>query len=200
RRRWDEARRLLYEHGVSYEVYGEHGGAERPWNLSPIPVVFSAQTWAPLAAGLAQGARLIDRTLADIYGPQRLLAEGLLPPEIVFGHPGFLRACAGVVPAGRRFLPLFSADVVRNKDGRFAVLAHRTQAPSGVGYALENRIVLSRSLPEAFRDCGVERLASFFRSTQNLLWELAPRGRENPLIVLLTPGPYSATYFEQAFL
>ena len=200
RRRWDEARRLLYEHGVSYDVYGDHGGAERPWNLSPIPVVFSAQTWEPLAAGLAQRATLIDRTLADIYGPQRLLAEGLLPPEIVFGHPGFLRACAGVVPAGRRFLPLFSADVVRKKDGRFAVLAHRTQAPSGVGYALENRIVLSRSLPEAFRDCGVERLAAFFRSTQNLLWELAPRGRENPLIVLLTPGPYSATYFEQAFL
>ena len=200
RRRWDEARRLLHEHGVSYDVYGDHDGAERPWNLSPIPVVFSAQTWEPLAAGLAQRARLVDRILADIYGPQRLLAEGLLPPEIVFGHRGFLRACAGVVPAGGRFLPLFSADVVRGVDGRFAVLAHRTQAPSGVGYALENRIVLSRSLPEAFRDCSVERLASFFRTTRTLLRELAPRGRENPLIVLLTPGPYSATYFEQAFL
>ncbi len=200
RRRWDEARRLLHEHGVSYDVYGDHEGAARPWNLSPIPVVFGAETWGPLAAGLAQRARLLDRVLGDLYGPQRLLAEGLLPPEIVFGHPGFLRPCAGVVPAGGRFLPFFSADVVRASDGRFAVLAHRTQAPSGVGYALENRIVLSRSLPEAFRDCGVERLASFFRTTRTLLWELAPRGRENPLIVLLTPGPYSATYFEQAFL
>jgi uncharacterized circularly permuted ATP-grasp superfamily protein/uncharacterized alpha-E superfamily protein len=200
RRRWDQARRLLHEHGVSYDVYGDREGAARPWNLSPIPVVFGRDTWEPLAAGLVQRARLLDRMLADLYGPQRLLAEGLLPPEIVLGHPGFLRSCAGIVPAGGQFLPLFSADVIRGKDGRFAVLAHRTQAPSGVGYALENRIVLSRSLPEVFRDCGVERLASFFRTTRDLFLELAPHRRNNPLIVLLTPGPYSATYFEQAFL
>jgi uncharacterized circularly permuted ATP-grasp superfamily protein/uncharacterized alpha-E superfamily protein len=200
RRRWDEARRLLHEHGVSYDVLGERDSAARPWNLSPIPVVFGPETWDPLAAGLAQRAQLLDRLLADIYGPQRLLVEGLLPPEILFGHPGFLRPCVGIVPPREQFLPLYSADVVRGTDGRFSVLADRPQAPSGVGYALENRIVLSRSLPEVFRDCGVQRLASFFRTTQNLLREAAPRGRDNPLVVLLTPGPYSATYFEQAFL
>jgi uncharacterized circularly permuted ATP-grasp superfamily protein/uncharacterized alpha-E superfamily protein len=200
RRRWEDARRLLHEHGVSYDIQGDREGAARPWNLSPIPVVFGPQTWEPLAAGLAQRGRLLDRLLADLYGPQRMLAEGLLPPEVVFAHPGFLRPCAGIVPPLERFLPLYSADVVRRADGGFAVLTDRPQAPSGVGYALENRIVLSRSLPEAFRDCGVQRLASFFRATQNLLREVAPRGRDNPLVVLLTPGPYSATYFEQAFL
>ena len=200
RRRWDEARRLLHEHGVSYDVHGDREGAARPWNLSPIPVVFGPDTWDPLAAGLAQRARLLDRLLADVYGPQRLLAEGLLPPELLFGHPGFLRPCVGIVPPLGRFLPLYSADVVRGRDGRFSVLADRPQAPSGVGYALENRIVLSRSLPEVFRDCGVQRLAAFFRSTRTLLHDVAPRGRDNPLVVLLTPGPYSSTYFEQAFL
>jgi uncharacterized circularly permuted ATP-grasp superfamily protein/uncharacterized alpha-E superfamily protein len=203
RRRWEEARRLLHEHGVSYDVHGIHGdreGATRPWNLSPIPVVFGPDTWGPLEAGLSQRARLLDLVLADLYGPQRLLSEGLLPPDLLFGHPGFLRPCAGIVPPLGRFLPLYSADVVRGRDGRFAVLADRPQSPSGVGYALENRIVLSRSLPEVFRDCGVERLAAFFRTTRNLLHEVAPRARDNPLVVLLTPGPYSATYFEQAFL
>jgi uncharacterized circularly permuted ATP-grasp superfamily protein/uncharacterized alpha-E superfamily protein len=200
RRRWDEARRLLHEHGVSYDVHGDRDGAARPWNLSPIPVVFGPDTWRPLTEGLSQRARLLDLVLADIYGPQRLIAEGLLPPDLLFGHPGFLRPCAGIVPPLGRFLPLYSADVVRGRDGRFSVLADRPQSPSGVGYALENRIVLSRSLPEVFRDCGVERLAAFFRATRNLLHEVAPRARDNPLIVLLTPGPYSSTYFEQAFL
>ena len=201
RRRWEEARRLLQERGVSYDVYGDREGAPtRPWSLSPIPVVFGPGTWDPLAEGLAQRARLLDQLLADLYGPQRLLQEGVLPPEILYAHPGFLRPCAGVVPALGRFLPLYAADVVRGSDGRFAVLGDRPQSPSGVGYALENRIVLSRSLPEVFRDSGVHRLAAFFRATQSLLREVAPRGRDNPLIVLLTPGPYSATYFEQAFL
>jgi uncharacterized circularly permuted ATP-grasp superfamily protein/uncharacterized alpha-E superfamily protein len=198
RRRWEEARRLLHEHGVSYDVHSDREGATRPWNLSPIPVVFGPDTWGPLSAGLSQRARLLDLVLADVYGAQRLVTEGLLPPALLFGHPGFLRPCAGIVPALGRFLPLYSADVVRGSDGRFSVLADRPQSPSGVGYALENRIVLSRSLPEVFRDCGVERLAAFFRTTRNLLHEAAPR--DNPLIVLLTPGPYSATYFEQAFL
>jgi uncharacterized circularly permuted ATP-grasp superfamily protein/uncharacterized alpha-E superfamily protein len=200
RRRWEEARRLLHEHGVSYDVHGDREGAARPWNLSPIPVVFGPGTWGPLADGLSQRARLLDLVLADVYGPQRLVADRLLPPDLLYGHPGFLRPCAGIVPALGRFLPLYSADVVRGRDGRFSVLADRPQSPSGVGYALENRIVLSRSLPEAFRDCGVERLAAFFRATRTLLHEVAPRRRDNPLVVLLTPGPYSSTYFEQAFL
>jgi len=198
--RWDQAQRLLREHGVSYDAYGDPKGVARPWNLSPIPMVIGADAWSEIAAGLAQRARLLDLVAADLYGPQRLFASGALPPELAFAHPGFLRACAGIVPAGGRYLPLYSADLVRAKDGRLHVLADRTQAPSGVGYALENRIVLSRSLSEVFRDCGVARLATFFRTLRGTLREMAPHNRDNPRIVLLTPGPYNATYFEQAFL
>ncbi len=198
--RWEQAKRLLREHGVSYNAYGDPGGIARPWNLSPIPMVIAAQAWEKLADGLAQRARLLDLVVADLYGPQRLFARGELPPEIAFAHPGFLRPCAGIAPLGGRHLPLYAADVVRERDGRFHVLADRTQAPSGVGYALENRIVLSRALSDVFRDCGVARLAMFFRTLRATLRDMAPHNRDNPRIVLLTPGPYNATYFEQAFL
>jgi uncharacterized circularly permuted ATP-grasp superfamily protein/uncharacterized alpha-E superfamily protein len=201
--RWEQARQLLRDHGVSYDACGDAqggGGGTRPWNLSPIPMVIGADAWAVISDGLGQRARLLDRILADLYGPRRLLAGGELPPEIVHAHPGFLRACAGIVPAGGRHLPLYAADLVRSPDGRFVVLADRTQSPSGVGYALENRIVLSRSLSNVFRDSNVVRLATFFRTLRRTLSESAPHNRDNPRIVLLTPGPYNATYFEQAFL
>ncbi|MBV9947236.1 MAG: circularly permuted type 2 ATP-grasp protein, partial [Myxococcales bacterium] len=133
-------------------------------------------------------------------GGQRLLAGGELPPEIVYAHPGFLRPCAGLAPAGGRYLPLYAADLVRGPDGTIMVLADRTQAPSGVGYALENRIVLSRALGDVFRDSQVARLATFFATVRDTLRGSAPRNRDGPRIVLLTPGPYNATYFEQAFL
>ncbi len=199
-RRWEVARALLHEHGVSYDVYGDPQGVARPWNLSPIPVVMGAAAWSRIASGLEQRARLLDLVLADLYGPRRLLAEGDLPPEIVFAHPGFLRPCAGIVPAGGRYLPLYAADLVRRQDGEIAVLADRTQAPSGIGYALENRIIVARSLPDVFRDLHVARLATFFRTLRDTLRRFAPHNRDNPRIVLLTPGPYNATYFEQAFL
>jgi len=200
RKRWEHARQLLHEHGVSYDAYGDPQGVARPWNLSPIPVVLGGDEWASVSRGLAQRARLLDAVLGDLYGPRRLLAEGDLPPEMAFAHPGFLRPCTGIVPPGGRFLPLYAADLGRAPSGRIVVMSDRTRAPSGVGYALENRIVLARSLPEVFRECHVERLALFFRAMLSTLRELAPRNRDNPRIVLLTPGPYNATYFEQAFL
>jgi uncharacterized circularly permuted ATP-grasp superfamily protein/uncharacterized alpha-E superfamily protein len=200
RRRWEQARQLLHEHGVSYDAYGDPDGVARPWNLSPIPIVLGSVEWQNVSKGLAQRARLLAAILADLYGPQRLLLEGDLPPEIVFAHSAFLRPCAGITPPGGRYLPLYAADLGRRADGEFVVLADRTRAPSGAGYALENRIVLSRTLPDVFRESGVERLALFFRSMRDALRDLAPHNRDNPRIALLTPGPYNATYFEQAFL
>jgi uncharacterized circularly permuted ATP-grasp superfamily protein/uncharacterized alpha-E superfamily protein len=199
-RRWEKARHLLHENGVSYNVYGDPQGLERPWNLSLVPVVLGAEAWQQLEIGLAQRARLLEALLADIYGPQRVLLEGLLPPELVFENPRFLRACHNMsVPRGA-WLPLYAADLVRMPSGGFAVLEDRTQAPSGAGYALENRIVISNVLPEAFRICGVARLSLFFRTLRDTLQSLAPHNRDNPRIVLLTPGPYNSTYFEQAYL
>ncbi|MFI5308576.1 MAG: circularly permuted type 2 ATP-grasp protein, partial [Polyangiales bacterium] len=199
-RRWDKARQLLHDNGASYNVYGDPKGVDRPWNLSPIPTVLPASEFAVLERGIAQRARLLDALLADLYGKQRVLLEGLLPPQLVFDNPGFLRPCHGTSPPMGVWLPIYGADLMRTQDGSFAVLDDRTQAPSGAGYALENRLVISSVLPEAFRDGHVERLASFFRALRDTLDGLAPHNRDNPRIVLLTPGPYNATYFEQAYL
>jgi len=199
-RRWEKAKHQLHENGVSYNVYGDPHGVERPWNLSPIPVLLPAHEWENIEAGLAQRARLLDALLHDLYGPQRTLADGSLPPELVFENPSFLRACHSITVPRSCWLPLYGADLVRGNDGTFRVLEDRTQAPSGAGYALENRIVIASALPEAFRDCNVERLAPFFRALRGTLQSLAPHNRDNPRIVLLTPGPDNATYFEQAYL
>jgi len=199
-RRWEQAQLLIRENGVSYNVYGDDRGTDRPWSLSPLPLVIGADEWSAIAAALDQRARLCEALLADLYGPQRAIAEGWLPPELVFGHPSYLRPCVGMQPAGGRWLPLYAADLARGPDGRFVVLSDRTQVPSGAGYALENRIVISRALPELFNDCHVERLARFFQTMRQSLAALAPHHPDNPRIVLLTPGPYNATYFEQAYL
>ena len=200
RARWEQAQQLIHDNGVSFNVYGDAHGMERPWQLSPIPVLIAPEEFATVAAGLAQRAHLLDRLLADIYGPQRCLSEGWLPPELVLAHPGFLRPCHGVQPPQGRFLHFYAADLLRAPSGQFHVLTDRTQAPSGAGYALENRIVVARVFPDLFRDCNVQRLALFFRSMRQMLAALATEHRENPRIVLLSPGPYNATYFEQAFL
>ncbi|HWA71796.1 MAG TPA: circularly permuted type 2 ATP-grasp protein [Polyangiaceae bacterium] len=199
-RRWAQAQRVIRENGVTYNVYGDPRGMDRPWQLDPLPVIVSAEEWAGIEAGLAQRARLLDAILADLYGPQRLLHGRLLPAELVLGSPGFLRPLHGVPVADDVWLHSHAADLSRGSDGRFWVLADRTQAPSGAGYALENRIVISRLLPQAFRDCRVERLAPFFRALRDGLGKLACRRTDSPRIVLLTPGPYNETYFEHAYL
>src|SRR5262249_3072207 len=147
----------------------------------------------------AQRARLLDRIVADLYGDRRLLREALLPPELVYGNPAFLRACHGIRVAGDCYLHLLAVDLARSANGQWRVIADRTQVRSGAGYALENRIVMSRILPEAFRDFHVQRLAGFFQSFRDTLISLAPTSGK-PRIVLLTPGPYNETYFEHAYL
>jgi uncharacterized circularly permuted ATP-grasp superfamily protein/uncharacterized alpha-E superfamily protein len=199
-RRWEQARQLIRQHGVTFNIYGDPRGLERPWPLDPVPVLLSAEEWTTLAAGLGQRATLLDRLLADLYGPRRTIAEGIVPPDVFLAHPNLLRACAGLEPPGGRFLHFYAADLARTPDGTLRVMADRTQAPAGAGYALENRIVLGRVLPEAFRDSNAQRLALFFRTLRETLAGLAPHGVLNPRIVLLTAGPHNATYFEQAFL
>ncbi|MEI8198334.1 MAG: circularly permuted type 2 ATP-grasp protein, partial [Phycisphaerae bacterium] len=205
-RRWQQAQRLIHDNGVTYNVYGDPAGMDRPWHLDPIPCVLGAVEWQWLEAGLIQRARLLDLIIADIYGPQRILREQWLPPQLIFANPGFLRPCHGIRVVGGegggvgRWLHHYAADLGRSSDGSFWVLGDRTQSPSGAGYALENRIVISRAVPDVFRDCRVRRLARFFSSTLESHRALAPHNKENPRIVLLTPGPYNETYFEHAYL
>ena len=198
-RRWREGQRLIEENGVTYNVYGDPRGIDRPWQLDPIPLLVSTEEWAGIEAAISQRALLLDRILADLYGDRRLLHEALLPPELVYGNPGFLRPCHGLPVPGGWHLHAFAADLARSPDGQWWVIGDRAQAPSGAGYALENRIVMSRILPEAFRDFHVQRLAGFFQAMRDTLMSLAPMSAK-PRIVLLTPGPYNETYFEHAYL
>ncbi|MGR9053688.1 MAG: circularly permuted type 2 ATP-grasp protein [Gammaproteobacteria bacterium] len=199
-RRRREAQRLLRNNGVTYNVYVESQSLVRPWQLDPIPLLISNQEWTTIAAGLEQRAELLNLLLNDIYGEQRLLKKGLLPIELIYGHHGFLRPCVGAFDELQRQLTLYSADLARGPDGRMWVLDDRTQAPSGTGYALENRTVMTRVLPDLFHEAHVHRLSMFFRALRSALERLAPHNKEAPRIVVLTPGALNETYFEHAYL
>lgn len=198
--RWDHARRLIHDNGVSHNVYGDPQGLDRPWNLDAVPVLIRSEEWDHACAGMAQRARLLDRLLADLYGPLRTLYDRILPADLIWANPGFLRSCSGARPAGGKWIHLYAADLVRAAGGQFQVLNDRTQAPSGAGYALENRIVLSRVLPTVYRQSNVHRLAPFFVALRESLASLASAQRESPRVVLLTPGPYNETYFEHSYM
>ena len=192
--------RQLYENGVTYNVYAEAEGPTRPWALDTLPLVLPAAQWEPLARGLRQRAQVLNALGADIYGEQHLIAEGLMPPALVLGHPGFLRPCHGVRPINGVFLHQVAFDLARGRNGQWWVVGTRAQAPSGAGYALENRLAVSRLFPDAFRDLHVHMLAQFFRALQETLLGSAPCPGGAPHIALLTPGPYNETYFEHAYL
>jgi uncharacterized circularly permuted ATP-grasp superfamily protein/uncharacterized alpha-E superfamily protein len=198
--RHETGNRLIQEQGITYNVYGDPQGRERPWQLDPIPFVISADEWRSLEKALVQRATLLNRILADCYGPQELVKSGRLPPALIFAQPDFLRPCHGIQPPQGLFLHLYAADLARSPDGQWWVTSDRTQIPTGAGYALENRIVTAQVLHEAFRNCRVQRVAGFFRTLQESLRMSAGRRSDAPRVVLLTPGPYNETYFEQAYL
>ena len=200
RRCREHARRLMRENGVTHTVYGDPAGWNQPWNLDLIPLLIPVAQWAQVREGLIQRARLLDALLADLYGPMRTVLDGVLPPELLWANRSFLRACHGTKLPGNRWLHLYAADLVRTPEGGYEVLNDRTQAPSGAGYSLENRIVLSRTLPATYRESKVQRLAPFFGALRDSLLSLAPANRPNPRIVLLTPGPYNEAYFEHSYL
>jgi uncharacterized circularly permuted ATP-grasp superfamily protein/uncharacterized alpha-E superfamily protein len=199
RRGLERTRRLIVENGVTYNVYADPQGADRLWTLDPVPLLLLAEEWRVIEAGLSQRARLLEALLADIYGHQRLLSEGLVPPELVFGHPNYLWPCQGIVPRGGNWLHVYAADLARAPDGNWWLLADRTQAPSGAGYALENREIVEQVLPEAIRQLEIKRITGVFSELREQLLSHGDDG-ENPLAVILTPGPFNETYFEHAYL
>ncbi len=200
KRRWSQAQEELGSSGIAYDLYDDTVGLERPWRLDLLPQLIGADEWNRIASGLRQRARLLNRVLEDVYGPQHLLSSGLLPPDYLFSHPGFRRAFHGQQPRSGTFLHFYAADLARAPDGGWWIVGDRADAPLGIGYALENRIVAARSLPHAIRDLSVERLAPFFMTVQETLRGLAPTHRENPRIVLLSHGPRGPNYFEDAYL
>ncbi|ULQ51925.1 circularly permuted type 2 ATP-grasp protein [Flavihumibacter fluvii] len=192
--------RFLKENGVTYQMYNDPGGLNRTWNLDIVPFIVDANEWRLIEAGLQQRATLFNLILEDIYGQQRLIKDGILPMEIVYNHNGFLRECCGIRQAGHHQLVIYSADMARSKDGQIWILNDRTQAPSGSGYAWENRMAMARIVPELFNNLKVKRLSPFFHSMRQALTKIAPYTATKPRIVILTPGPSNETYFEHSFL
>ena len=197
--RWEGARRLLRQNGVTYNIYGDPQGIERPWPLDLIPLLITGDEWRQIETGVMQRAQLLNALLADLYGPQTLIRSGRLPASLIYADPSFRRPCHGVSVPGGQYLHFYSVDLARGDDGRWWVLGDRTNTPSGAGYALENRSVVSQVLSETYRYCQVERLNPFFVAFRESLSALAP-GVDTPRVVLLTPGPYTETYFEHAYL
>lgn len=198
-RRAQSLARQIRDNGVTYNVYADANGAQRPWSLNLLPMIVSPECWARIEAGVLQRTRLLNTMLADLYGPQQLLRQSLLPPALVLGHSGYLRAMKGVRPRGDTWLHIAAFDLARGPDGHWRVVSQRTQAPSGLGYLLENRIAIARQFPKAFAALKVQRLAASYQALIAGIRRLAPEG-EAARIALLTPGPYNETYFEHAYL
>ncbi|WP_418315264.1 circularly permuted type 2 ATP-grasp protein [Piscinibacter sakaiensis] len=192
--------REIHASGITYNVYADPKGSDRPWEVDPLPLLLSEAEWQQIEEGIAQRAELLNLVLADIYGPQKLLSDGQIPPPVVFGHSGFLHQAQHARPPGGIHLFHYAADLARSPDGKWWVVGDRTQAPSGAGYALENRLIVSRVFPQMFHDLHVQHLASFFDAWRESLLRWAPKGDGSPLVVVLTPGPYNETYFEHALL
>ena len=197
-RRWARAERRIRENGITYNIYGDPLGASRAWRIDIVPLLIPADEWRYIEAGIIQRAQLLNLLLEDLYGAQVLVAQGHFPAALLYANPAFLRPLVGVRVPAHSYLHMLAVDLARSPDGQWWVLADRTQAPSGSGYALENRTIVSDVLPDLFRTSNVLRLAPFFRAQREALTNLAQR--DNPRIVLLTPGPLNETYFEHSYI
>lgn len=191
--------RQIHDNGVTYNVYADSEGPQRPWSLDLFPLIIDAPSWSRIEAGIQQRMRLLEAVMADVYGPQTFLTQGLLPPALVQGHPGYLRPMHGVQPVGGTYLHVVAFDLAHGPDGNWWLVSQRCQAPSGLGYLLENRLAVSRQFPQAFQALRVQRLAGTYRALMDSLKALSPAGPDAH-IALLTPGPYNETYFEHAYL
>ena len=194
-----KAERILRDDGATY-----NDGSSRhatTWQLDPVPVLLESEEWGGIESGLLERSELFNLVLKDLYGERELIRYGVIPPELVFGHVGFLRSCQGLFLPGEHQLILHACDMVRDEKGSMHVISDRTQAPSGAGYALENRTVMARVLPSLFRDSHVHRLSLFFQTLRLKLNHLASQiTSELPRVVILTPGTLNETYFEHAYL
>lgn len=199
-RRWTQAQRTVRDNGIAYSGFSGKSSRPRNWTLDAIPLLLDASEWDNVKISLDQRARLLDLVTRDLYGSQKLIRKGLLPPSIIHANPNYHRHFIDPIGKYKRWLHLYSADIARSPDGQWWLLADRTEAPSGLGYMLEHRIIASRMLPEAFRSCNIRRLAPFFVALQETLRGQATYNRDNPRIVLLSDGPSNPYHQEDAYL
>ncbi len=199
KRRNQTLARQVRDNGITYNVYANPNSPQRPWAVDLFPLIITPQSWQQIESGVIQRARLLESIMADVYGEQKLIRQALIPAALVQGHPGYLRAMHGIVPAGGKHLHIAAFDLARGVDGQWSVVSQRTQAPSGLGYLLENRLLISQQFPQAFESLRIQRLAASYRHWMNSLKRHSTAG-ENAHVALLTPGPYNETYFEHAYL
>jgi len=193
--------RLIQQNGITYNVYGDQQDQTRPWSLNALPMLITPADWRGISTSLQQRAKLLNTILQDVYGEQRLIRGGYLPGALILGNPGYLRAMQGVKPLGGVYLHVVAFDIARGPDERWWVIGQRTQTPSGLGYVLENRLTVSRVFPEAYREMRVQHVASSYKRLLESMTSAAASIAEGaPRFALLTPGPYSETYFEHAYL
>lgn len=194
------AQQHIRDEGITYTIYADPQGRDKPWALDELPLVMPQDEWSTLSFGLAQRARLLNLILADVYGEQRLLHQGIIPAEVIYGAGGWQPAAHGTRAPGNVFLHSYAADLLRSPDGQWWVVGDRTQAPSGAGYALENRMIMTRAFPELLAQMPVAPLTGFFNTLRESLALHAPCSGETPRIVVLTPGPLNETYYEHSLL
>jgi uncharacterized circularly permuted ATP-grasp superfamily protein/uncharacterized alpha-E superfamily protein len=187
----------LSDAGVYYRQNSSAGSTVRDWPLSHIPVMIAEEEWSQLTEGLVQRADLLERLMADLYGPGDLVKNGLLPAQLIASNPEWLRPMVGVTPRSGHYLHVLAFEIGRSPDGSWLVLGDRTQAPSGTGFALENRMATSRAFPDLFPDANVHRLAPFFRAFRDGLQDLTGDGGR---VAILTPGQHTDTYYEHAYI
>ena len=196
----ERVRRMRHEDGATINPFDSLDKQTTSWALDMIPFPISADEWSTIETAVEQRALLLEKVLADIYGPQELLKSGKIPPELIFDNPNFLLPCHGIQPSGNRFLTFYALDIYRDSDGRFQVLRDFGSNPAGIGYALENRIVMSRVFADLYHKTQIRRLAPFFKGFHQALIQRASLRKNDPGIVLFSPGPDSNCYFEQALL
>ncbi|MDY3204031.1 MAG: circularly permuted type 2 ATP-grasp protein [Arcobacter sp.] len=190
----------LEDNGVTYNIYNDPEGNNRRWNLDPIPLVITSQEWEEVSKGLRQRAKLLNLIFKDLYTEQRLIKEGIVPAEIVFGHKSFIPEVFNFKNKDYYSLRFYASDISRGPDGKFWVINDRTQSPSGLGYAIENRLTMNSISNDLYPNVEIKKMAKFIEGYKNMLKSLSPSNQENPLIALLTPGPLNETYFEHSYL
>ena len=198
--RWKQICRAVHQNGIAYSAYGDPGVRNQHLQIDPLPQLIPAGEWERIEAAIKQRADLLNLMLADLYGPRKLLTSQVLPTNVLLNHPNYYLPCHDLPTPGGRHLHFYSAQIIRSPRGDWWIKSDRTGSPGGIGFALENRMVVSRAFPNLFRQSNVKQLAPFFNALREHLASLANQNKENPHIAILTSGAGSKSYFEDSFL